>query len=129
MTTSAKAPRQRTSPKTKLHQEVGARLRGLRQALALSQEELAHRIGMSVDAVSNIERGITFTTLDTLAKIAAVLNVTLAEIFTSETEGRPHLTPDLADIVARLSLQPEPVRALAKQQIEALLAFADRLKR
>lgn len=129
MTTSSKVPRQRTPPKTKLHQEVGTRLRGLRQTQALSQEELAHRIGMSVDVVSNIERGITFTTLDTLAKIATALNVTLAEIFTSQPEGRPNLPPDLTDVIARLSLQPEPVRALAVQQIEALLAFAGRLKR
>lgn len=129
MTTPSKVPRQRTSPKTQLHQEIGTRLRSLRQARALSQEELAHRIGMSVDAVSNIERGITFTTLDTLAKIATALNVTLAEIFMSGTEGRPHLPSDLAPVVAQLSLQPEPVRALAVQQIEALLTFAGRLKR
>ena len=35
----------------------GARLRRLREAAGLTQEELASRVGLSSDAVSRLERG------------------------------------------------------------------------
>ena len=47
----------------------------------MTQEELAERIGRSTDTVSNIERGVTSTRIETAFHIAEVLGVPFIEIF------------------------------------------------
>jgi len=58
----------------------GARLRALRRAAELTQEELAERAGVSVQAVSALERGInTAPQRHTVALLAGALDLDLAE--------------------------------------------------
>lgn len=52
----------------------GARLRSSRQSAGLSQQELAERSGLSVRAISDLERGRTrFPYQDSLARLAGAL--------------------------------------------------------
>lgn len=112
-------------PKSELHRALGRRLKELRRQKGLSQEELAGRIGMSVDAISNVERGVTFTTLDTLVKVAAALEVSLVTFFDIEPQAETTLPPELARVVTLLSQRPEPVRRFVAHHVEKLLELLD----
>lgn len=59
---------------------VGDRIRELRQWRNLTQEKLADRAGMDRQAVNRIELGHQSPGLDTLIRIAEVLEVPLAEL-------------------------------------------------
>jgi len=47
----------------------------------MTQEELADDIGVTVESISNIERGVFGPKFDNLEKIAAVLNIEVKELF------------------------------------------------
>jgi len=59
----------------------GKRLKELRKQVGLSQEQLAEQIGVTIESVSNMERGIHGPKFDTLEKIAKVLNVPVITLF------------------------------------------------
>ncbi len=64
----------------KIIQVMGENVRALRQALALSQEELAFRAGVDRTYISQIERGVGNPSVLVLVKIAATLGVELHEL-------------------------------------------------
>ena len=76
---------------TDLRGRVGARLKQLRQARRLTQEQLAERAGLSYKFVGEVERGRGNPTLTTLAAITDALDVQLVELLGIETT-RPKLT-------------------------------------
>lgn len=59
----------------------GKRLQTLRQEADMTQEALADEIGVTVESISNIERGIFGPKFDNLEKIAEVLDVHVKELF------------------------------------------------
>ncbi len=59
----------------------GLRVQSLRRRTGMSQQQLADAIGKSLDTVSNVERGISSTRIETMDKMANVLGVSLAELF------------------------------------------------
>tara|TARA_R110002094_G_scaffold57631_2_gene68764 strand:+ start:799 stop:1008 length:210 start_codon:yes stop_codon:yes gene_type:complete len=63
-----------------IRKKFGARLRKLREAQGWSQEELADRAGLHRTYISSVERGVRNPTITVLAKIAAALGVSLAEL-------------------------------------------------
>ncbi len=66
---------------TELLQLFGLRVQALRRRRGLTQEGLAEAIERSVDTVSNIERGLGGTRLETVLSIADAVGVTAAELF------------------------------------------------
>lgn len=60
--------------------QIGTRIRMIRKAKRLSQEELAERVGISVTHMSHIETGNTKMSLPVLAKLAKALEVSSDEI-------------------------------------------------
>lgn len=66
-----------------LRETVGRNLRRLRHERGLSQEELAHRAGVSGNHVGHLEREEKGATVDVLEKLAAVLDVAPIEFFRS----------------------------------------------
>lgn len=64
--------------------KVGMNVKLCRIKLKLTQEELAHRAGLSRSMLSNIERGIQSPTVETLAAIAGVLHIDLYKLFIFE---------------------------------------------
>lgn len=71
---------------TEIEQNVGARLRVLREQRRLSLRDLAERSGLSFNAISRIERGETSPTVSTLHQLATALNVSLADFFNDRHE-------------------------------------------
>ncbi|MBK7642805.1 MAG: helix-turn-helix transcriptional regulator [Planctomycetes bacterium] len=67
----------------------GQRLRALRQAAALSQEELAERAGLHRTYVGGIERGERNLGLNNVFRIAAALRVAPQELFTESAIAHP----------------------------------------
>lgn len=59
----------------------GKRLRKFRRNKDLTQEQLAERVGISVDFVSLIERGLSAPSFDTIQKMSEVLEVPVEEFF------------------------------------------------
>lgn len=66
---------------TRLRILFGKRLRYLRRSKDMTQEQLAEAAGISVEFVSNIERGVNAPSFETIEKIAQVLRVPIQELF------------------------------------------------
>src|SRR5690242_7025381 len=84
-------------------------LRSHRIAAALSQEALAEKAGLSVRAISDLERGVkSHPYLETVRLLADALNLTLPQRATLATVARPVPEADRPQItpVARPGLSP-----------------------
>jgi len=75
---------------TDLRGRVGARLKQLRRARRLTQEQLAERAGLSYKFVGQVERGEGNPTLTTLEALSAALGVGADDLLASEPE-RPRV--------------------------------------
>ena len=68
-------------PITKLRTQFGRRLRQLRKQRDMTQERLAEMVDVSVEFVSNMERGINAPSFETLEQLAEALQVAVADLF------------------------------------------------
>lgn len=64
--------------------DVGQRLRMLREERGISMRALARRSGLSANALSMIERGLTSPSVSTLNKLATALEVPITAFFRQE---------------------------------------------
>jgi len=69
-----------------LREKFGLRIRGIRLTWKMSQEEFAELLGISVDFLSLIERGINAPSFENLDAFAAQLKMSHAELFTFPDE-------------------------------------------
>ena len=69
-----------------LSTEFGKNIRRLRTEQGMSQEEVAFSAGISAAHLGQIERGEKNPTLTTIGKLAAAFDLSLAALFTFETE-------------------------------------------
>jgi len=65
-----------------IQKQFGNRVKSLRLAKGLSQEELAFRAGIHRTYIGGIERGERNLALRNIARIAKALDVSLPELFT-----------------------------------------------
>ena len=65
-----------------LRERFGSRIRSIRRARNLTQEEFAEFVGISVDFLSLIERGINAPSFETIDKMAERLRLSVAALFT-----------------------------------------------
>lgn len=63
-----------------MNELLGSRIKELRVANDLTQEQIADKIGVSRQKYARIENGDNNITLEILSKIASVLNVTVGDI-------------------------------------------------
>ena len=70
-----------TSLENQLLASVGARLRSVRQDRGLTLKQLAHRTGLSVSLISQIELARSSPSLSTLFKVSRALRIPLEELF------------------------------------------------
>ena len=107
-----------------LKHRFGARLRDLRAQHRLSQEKLSELSGLSVDAISNLERGISVPQLDSVEAIRAACDMPIWEVldFLGRSEApepeRQRLEDALLRAVRRLDVAMVRV---AVDQVEALV--------
>ncbi|WP_426755790.1 helix-turn-helix domain-containing protein [Myxococcus sp. Y35] len=106
---------------TRLHRRFGDHVRKLRTSRELTQEALAERSDLSVDAIRRIERGSFSPSLDTLGKLARGLDVSLKTLFQSFERERSNAVAEICDY---LSLRSGREVELAWRVIQAM--FEDR---
>lgn len=81
---------------------VGSKIKELRTQINMSAKDLALNAKISVGMLSQLENGSTQGSVETLRKIAKVLNTTLAQLFTDEkTEQKQTFEDDSAFIVRK----------------------------
>lgn len=87
------------------HKALGARVRELRRARKVTQEQLAEKAGLSLQQVGEIERGRGNPTLTSQEGLATALGVTLADLFDLEQErlGLTEIREQIALIVNNAS--------------------------
>jgi transcriptional regulator with XRE-family HTH domain len=78
--------------------DVGGRIRELREQRGLSLRALADRCGLSINAISRIERGENSPTVTSLHRLATALNVPITNLFRSGAE--------LSTIIIRRNRRP-----------------------
>ena len=66
---------------------LGKRVRYLRKLKNFTQAQLAERVDLSVNYISQIETGIAAPTLKTLSSLAKALDVELKELFDFDKQG------------------------------------------
>ena len=71
-----------------LRQNFGNRLKAIRLDRKLTQEEFAELVGISVDFLSLIERGINSPSFEVLEKMASGLELEVRELFDFRRSGR-----------------------------------------
>lgn len=74
--------------------DLGLRIREVRRAQRLTQEELSERLGMLAPNYARIEQGRMNVTVETLVRVARALKVGVADLFTKPATrkvkvGRP----------------------------------------
>jgi transcriptional regulator with XRE-family HTH domain len=94
----------------------GKRVRSLRRAKDMTQEQLAERAGLSLQSVGEIERGRGNPTLVNIERLSAALEEDLASLF------------DLGDVgMTREQVQKELLELLdgaSEEQVRAILTMA-----
>ncbi len=82
---------------------IGGRIKAERNRRGLTQENLAEKLDVSVGYVSQIERGVTKISLDTLAEISNVLKCDIAKLITGTViGGENYMSAELNEYYASL---------------------------
>jgi transcriptional regulator with XRE-family HTH domain len=105
---------------------VGLRVRAIRKARHMTQEQLAELIERSVDTVSLLERGKTLPSFETLERLSERLDVPLKEFVDFGGESDPErvrLQFELAEYVKSLDTE---ALAVAVRQIGDLTKISRR---
>lgn len=71
-----------------LQKYIGNKIREIRKSKKISQLDLAYSINMSMNTVSYIELGKIASKIDTLNKIANVLNVDISTFFPNKKDTK-----------------------------------------
>ena len=83
--------------KKEINIQIGERIKHSRENANYTQEKFADMIGVTVQYVSDLERGVVGTSIPTLIKICETLKISSDYIIMGKTE-----TTDISDIVKRL---------------------------
>lgn len=94
--------------------EIGLRISKQRKRLGLTQEQLAERMEVSVQMISNLERGVKAIRIDNLVRVSRILDVTTDYILTGQRSAE-----DLARLAKRIGALPDDKRGL----IETVLTY------
>lgn len=73
-------PRRRSKPRSNAHKVLGEAIEELRSEADLTHEELADRLEMSFQRISELERGVANPTFATLVRITQGFDIELSEL-------------------------------------------------
>ena len=105
-----------------LRTTLGKRIRAAREALGISQEELAARADLNTSYLSQIERGMKEPSLSVLERLADGVHLDLGELFERDPAAAPALQErEVARLLAEL---PEDKRKALLDLIRAGTALA-----
>jgi two-component system response regulator len=74
-------------PKTDIKKSFGTSVKGWRQQLGFSQEELAERADLHRTYISDVERGARNLSLESINKLARALDISVSALFPTEEKG------------------------------------------
>ncbi len=103
--------------------DVGRRVRAIREKREFSLRALAERSGLSINAVSLIERGQSSPTVATLHRLAAALDVRIVDLLAEQEEAQVVYAPGGERRKTRTegAVIESLVTGLARQRIEPFL--------
>ena len=82
---------------------IGERISNQRKLMGITQERLAEQMEVSIQMISNLERGVKAIKIDNLVKLSRILNVTTDYILTGDkTDGDISV---LSERIAQLSIE------------------------
>lgn len=86
------------------YKEIGKRIREERRKQKFTQEKLSEMADISVSFLSHVERGGRILSVETLAKLANALNITVEHIICGEFNYRPDMLPtEILDALNQMS--------------------------
>ncbi|WP_168118521.1 helix-turn-helix transcriptional regulator [Paenibacillus sp. HB172176] len=104
---------------------LGARLRQERQRLNLTQEKLAEKVDVSHAYIGQIERAERSVTLDTLVRLAKVLEVTIDDLLQDSIEfSNNHYINKINQILMNRTLNEQQ---MAFEMLELMLTHLDKI--
>lgn len=83
------------------YQLLGENIQRARKLRGMNQQELADTIGINMQSLSKIERGVNYPTFDTLEKITATLGVTPNELLSGEWKNKAHMEQHIMKFLER----------------------------
>lgn len=102
---------------------IGSQVRTARAAKKWTQNELASRIDRSVEAISNIERGVSLPTIDTLERIANSTSTEIVRFFMPSELHDPSYSKSRSSKMLRLKEACDRLSdrdlSIAIEQVEA----------
>ena len=93
---------------------LGLRIKAIRKQKGLTQDQLAGLVNRSVDAISNLERGLSLPSFETLERFSEKLEVPIRDLFDF---GGPEQSMEKERLLSQL-------QALARDMDEERLATA-----
>jgi transcriptional regulator with XRE-family HTH domain len=102
-------------------QEIGSRLRALRQARGMTQAQLAQILGTRHTNVSGIERGTRGITVQQVVKLARALDVSPAVILDGAAKKARHTHQVLPRRFERIQTLPRAKQRVLHELIDAFL--------
>ncbi|MEA1914437.1 MAG: XRE family transcriptional regulator [Campylobacterota bacterium] len=81
--------------------DVGKKINILRVSKNMTTKELAQKASISAGMLSQLEKGSTQGSVETLRKIAKVLDTTLASLFADEQDIKTHLSHESYHVVRK----------------------------
>ena len=78
---------------------LGENIQIIRKHRGMKQQELANKIGINMQSLSKIERGVNYPTFDTLEKIMDVLEVTPNELLSGEWKFINHAEKEVCQFL------------------------------
>lgn len=80
---------------------LGQNVQTIRKMKGWTQQELSDKIGINLQSLSKIERGVNYPTLDTLEKLTQALEVTPNELLSGKLKTSSHMITKISEFLAR----------------------------
>ena len=84
------------------YETLGRNLYGYRKKKKLTQEELAEQLNLSVGFISQLERGITKPSLDTLSEICSYLDCPIGDLLECSNDSNSPLLFEFLELFQAL---------------------------
>lgn len=101
--------------------KLGERLRELRQQRGLTLLLLSQQISLSVSYLSDLERGRTNPSIDTLERIANTYHISLGELVAGadgwQTSPQQGLAPGLQELIEQKAVDVETAQDLSRIEL------------
>ena len=100
--------------------EIGKRIQGRRKQMGLTQEQLADKMDVSIQMVSNLERGNKSIRIENLIKLSEILNISTDYILTGKETAE-----DMQVLIEQMTSLSQKERKMMKLRMDFCLSETD----